>query len=41
MLSNLVFRVFVPALTFSKLAASVDLRNIGRWWFLPVNIAIR
>ena len=40
-LSRVVFYVFVPSLTFSKLAASVDLHNISRWWFLPVNIFIR
>jgi predicted permease len=40
-LSRVNFYVFIPSLTFSKLAASVDLTNIGRWWFLPVNIFIR
>ena len=40
-LSQLVFYLFVPALSFTKLGASVDLRQIGRWWPLPVNTALR
>ena len=40
-LSRVNFYVFIPSLTFSKLAASVDLSNLGRWWFLPANIFIR
>ena len=40
-LSQLVFYLFVPALSFTKLGASVDLRQISRWWPLPVNTALR
>ena len=40
-LSRVIFYVFIPSLTFTKLAASVDLANMGRWWFLPVNVLLR
>lgn len=40
-LSRVVFYCFIPSLTFTKLAASVDLANMGRWWFLPVNVLLR
>lgn len=39
-LGQLVFFVFVPSLTFTRLAASVDLNNLSIWWPLPVNAAI-
>ncbi|CAL5223347.1 g5851 [Coccomyxa viridis] len=39
-LSRLIFYVFIPSLTFTKLGASVDLHNMGRWWILPVNVFI-
>ncbi|CAL8462850.1 g2384 [Coccomyxa elongata] len=39
-LSRVIFYVFIPSLTFTKLAASVDLANMGRWWFLPVNVLL-
>ena len=40
-LGQLVFYVFVPCLTFTKLASSVDLNNLAVWWPLPVNTALR
>jgi hypothetical protein len=40
-LSRIIFYVFIPSLTFTKLGASVDLHNMSRWWILPVNILIR
>ena len=40
-LGQLVFYVFVPSLTFTKLASSVDLHNLTVWWPLPVNTALR
>ena len=40
-LGQLVFYVFVPSLTFTKLASSVDLHNLAVWWPLPVNTALR
>ena len=40
-LSKCIFYCFIPSLTFTKLAASVDLTNMGRWWFLPVNVLLR
>ena len=40
-LSRLIFYVFIPSLTFTKLGASVDLHNMSRWWILPVNVLIR
>ena len=40
-LSRIIFYVFIPSLTFTKLAASVDLHNMSRWWILPVNVLIR
>ncbi|EIE27197.1 auxin efflux carrier [Coccomyxa subellipsoidea C-169] len=39
-LSKCIFYCFIPSLTFTKLAASVDLTNMGRWWFLPVNVLL-
>ncbi|KAL3144526.1 hypothetical protein ABBQ32_004260 [Trebouxia sp. C0010 RCD-2024] len=39
-LGQLVFYVFVPCLTFTKLASSVDLKNLAVWWPLPVNTAL-
>lgn len=40
-LSKIIFYCFIPALTFTKLAASVDLANMVRWWYLPVNVLLR
>ncbi len=40
-LGQLVFFIFVPCLTFTKLASSVDLNNLAIWWPLPVNTALR
>ena len=40
-LGQLVFYIFVPCLTFTKLASSVDLNNLKIWWPLPVNTALR
>ena len=40
-LGQLVFYIFVPCLTFTKLASSVDLNNLAIWWPLPVNTALR
>ena len=40
-LGQLVFSIFVPCLTFTKLASSVDLNNLAIWWPLPVNTALR
>lgn len=40
-LGQLVFYIFVPCLTFTKLASSVDLNNLTIWWPLPVNTALR
>ncbi|KAL0019914.1 hypothetical protein WJX77_007779 [Trebouxia sp. C0004] len=39
-LGQLVFFIFVPCLTFTKLASSVDLNNLAIWWPLPVNTAL-
>ena len=40
-LGQLVFYIFVPCLTFTKLASAVDLNNLKVWWPLPVNTALR
>jgi len=39
-LSQLVFWVFVPALVFTKLAGSVNLKDLGVWWILPFNMVL-
>eukprot|EP00884_Botryococcus_braunii_P000591 jgi/Botrbrau1/10532/Bobra.7_1s0013.1 len=39
-LSQLIFWIFVPCLTFTKLARSVDLANLTTWWYLPFNISL-
>ncbi|KAK9806873.1 hypothetical protein WJX72_005741 [[Myrmecia] bisecta] len=37
-LSLLVFLVFVPGLTFTKLGSAVSFSNLRLWWPLPLNV---
>ncbi|CAK7344179.1 unnamed protein product [Dovyalis caffra] len=40
LLSKLVFGLFLPCLIFTQLGPSISLKNIGHWWFIPVNVII-
>lgn len=40
LLSKLVFALFLPCLIFSQLGEAITLRNIARWWFIPVNVLV-
>nr|DAD31967.1 TPA_asm: hypothetical protein HUJ06_010818 [Nelumbo nucifera] len=38
LLSKLVFALFLPCLIFIHLGQSMTLRNVVKWWFIPVNV---
>ncbi|KAL3640406.1 Protein PIN-LIKES 2 [Castilleja foliolosa] len=40
LLSKLVFALFLPCLIFVDLGETITLKNLIRWWFVPVNVIL-
>jgi predicted permease len=40
-ISSLSYYVFIPALLFAQLAASLDLTRLVHWWPLCANMTVR